>query len=376
MVTLAIPALLYSFLANPHMDTPIATNALNTALQPHNWKLLDRQWSNTGYVSILESSEAQYRVMRCDHSLLGGEWLLTPERRKEGWKVNEPIYVAFEMLEAVRLIETKTPVSDSAAQALVIGLGIGTAPKALMAHGINTTIVELDPVVHQFATKYFDLPGVHTAVLQDAVSWVDRQAAQDTSEQQQPKYDYIIHDVFTGGAEPLALFTDEFIRNLRSLLNPDGSIAINYAGDTSMDLTSRILNTIDRAFDGQCRIYRDTSSTESTTDTSTPSEAAAEEDFLNMVIFCRNAPSSGPITFRRPTPSDYLGSQSRAHYLLPKADHEIDFPLRKEADSPRHETEILRRGEEGDWSGQQIESAVRHWRIMRKVVPDVVWELW
>ena len=48
----------------------------------------------------------QYRMMRCDHSLLGGEWLLTDRRRKsEGWEVSEPIYAVFELLEAVRLME-------------------------------------------------------------------------------------------------------------------------------------------------------------------------------------------------------------------------------------------------------------------------------
>lgn len=40
------------------------------------------------------------------------------------------------------------------------------------------------------------------------------------------KYDYIVHDVFTGGAEPLELFTLEFLRDLKSLLKEDGVIAI------------------------------------------------------------------------------------------------------------------------------------------------------
>ena len=39
-------------------------------------------------------------------------------------------------------------------------------------------------------------------------------------------YDYIIHDVFTGGAEPIDLFTREFIMGLSDLLTPDGIIAI------------------------------------------------------------------------------------------------------------------------------------------------------
>ncbi|KAJ4331385.1 hypothetical protein N0V85_009957, partial [Neurospora sp. IMI 360204] len=40
------------------------------------------------------------------------------------------------------------------------------------------------------------------------------------------QFDYIIHDVFTGGAEPVALFTYEFLQNLNSLLKPDGVVAI------------------------------------------------------------------------------------------------------------------------------------------------------
>jgi spermidine synthase len=41
-----------------------------------------------------------------------------------------------------------------------------------------------------------------------------------------PKYDYIVHDVFTGGVEPADLFTVEFIKGLGSLLKDDGAIAI------------------------------------------------------------------------------------------------------------------------------------------------------
>lgn len=40
------------------------------------------------------------------------------------------------------------------------------------------------------------------------------------------QYDYIVHDVFTGGAEPVDLFTVEFLGNLHKLLKPDGAIAI------------------------------------------------------------------------------------------------------------------------------------------------------
>lgn len=92
----------------------------------------------------------------------------------------------------------------------------------MVAHGIHTTVVEIDPVVHDFAIKYFDLPANHTPVIQDAVQFV----SQVPRHGNQGSYDYIIHDVFTGGAEPAELFTLEFLSGLHALLKPDGIIAI------------------------------------------------------------------------------------------------------------------------------------------------------
>lgn len=102
------------------------------------------------------------------------------------------------------------------------GLGIGTTPAALIKHGIDTTIVEIDPVVHKFATQYFNLPSNHVAAIEDATKFVKRAQMSTPS----PQYDYIIHDVFTGGAEPAELFTIEFLKDLSSLLKDDGVIAI------------------------------------------------------------------------------------------------------------------------------------------------------
>ena len=101
------------------------------------------------------------------------------------------------------------------------GLGSGTASLGHDSSWCSTTIVEIDPVVHGFATKYFRLPENHRAILRNAVDFAEESVANDTE-----KYDYIIHDVFTGGVEPAALFTVEFLENLRFLLKDDGVIAI------------------------------------------------------------------------------------------------------------------------------------------------------
>lgn len=100
------------------------------------------------------------------------------------------------------------------------GLGIGTTPAALIAHGISTTVVEIDPVVYDFALKYFTLPIPNEVIIEDAVS-----VAANLAEQGK-KFNYIVHDVFTGGAEPVELFTAEFLMDLNKILEPGGVIAI------------------------------------------------------------------------------------------------------------------------------------------------------
>ena len=75
--------------------------------------------------------------------------------------------------------------------------------------------------MHKYAIKYFGLPANHDPYIQDAITFVESHR-----DDQSGKYDFIIHDVFTGGAEPLELFTAEFIAGLANLLRDDGAIAI------------------------------------------------------------------------------------------------------------------------------------------------------
>lgn len=115
LLLLAVPALLHSAMLNTHVMTEQSTLALNDTMQAQNWTLLDRRESLTGYLSVIESNDRGFRVMRCDHSLLGGEWVMI-----QGKRAAEPIYGVFVMLEAVRLVETKDTVADKDASALVV----------------------------------------------------------------------------------------------------------------------------------------------------------------------------------------------------------------------------------------------------------------
>lgn len=347
----AIPALYHTAAVNTMCVT---TPALNETLSFSNYTLLARQESNTGYISILESKTEGYRVMRCDHSLLGGEWQRAPkgfEHLDLGYK--EPVYAIFVTMEAVRLVDP--PPKNPKPRALAIGLGIGTAVNGLLSHGVETDLVELDPVVYKYAKEFFALKLNHTAYIEDAIGFVKREASKERNRKQ---YEFILHDVFTGGAVPANLFTGEFFSDLGTLLTADGVIAINWAGDLKLQAAKSIIMTVMSTFNN-CRVFRE----------DMPEEyvETAAVDFTNMVIFCTR--SEKPYTFRAPTRADFLGSYAREQYLFPKYEINLEHYF-----SNSSKGILLNDRSIGSLVEWQQTSALGHWKVIRTVVPPTVWE--
>ncbi|KAI9675532.1 MAG: hypothetical protein M1829_003336 [Trizodia sp. TS-e1964] len=346
-----------------HIPNHQGNLVLNHTLQNHfQYQILARHESVTGYISVLESIKDHFRVLRCDHSLLGGEWLEPPRDHKGTTNVPEPVFAIFVMMEAVRLVTTQTPMPvedtegdvlisqkvDSESSALLIGLGIGTSATAFLKHNISTTIVEIDPIIHKYAQQFFSLPPNHTAEIRDALSFVEEALDLPT------RYDYIIHDVFTGGAEPASLFTLEFIASLNTLLQPAGVIAINYAGDISQPAAHLIVRTIKAVFPS-CRIFREDAP-----------PVSPGPDLTNMVIFC--VKPNIDFTFREPIERDFLESHARRHYLLPKYEIPDDVWERDGG--------VLRKGNLEPLTSYAVKGARAHWSIMRQILPPKIWELW
>jgi hypothetical protein len=115
---ISLPPMIHTMFANPHYESSYAVKVLNETLAANNFTLLERRDSLTGYISVLESEESQYRVLRCDHSLLGGEWLVNEKRSAYGQTGRETIYSVFTMLESVRLVEGTSKKPDSEKNAL------------------------------------------------------------------------------------------------------------------------------------------------------------------------------------------------------------------------------------------------------------------
>jgi len=108
-----LPILIY-VLSQPHV-LPGVTDGLLARLPPE-YTYLARQESITGMITVVENSVAGYRVLKCDHSLLGGLWtgikkreleeeLLLGDLDSRSVDEAESVYTAFYLQEAARLVE-------------------------------------------------------------------------------------------------------------------------------------------------------------------------------------------------------------------------------------------------------------------------------
>lgn len=129
-LTWALIPTLHTILWNPHSTISLPTQRLNNLLVQQNFFLVARQESLTGYLSVLENVQHGYRLMRCDHSILGGNWIAGvgswpggENSSIEVGRLAEPVYAAFVMLEAIRLVRDQdkpvfTGIGDNQAKAL------------------------------------------------------------------------------------------------------------------------------------------------------------------------------------------------------------------------------------------------------------------
>lgn len=386
----AIPLVLTVLLnLNPALRSPTLVNSIvtpyNSATYP--LRILNSTQSKTGVVVVGEilppadmSSTPLHsiRYLRASHSLLGGVWIgdsvatldsFPPLTDQDGTPLGDSIYSAFVLQEAVRLVNS-TPQGRKGEcnNALIIGLGTGISANAFAQHGIATTIVEIDPAVYDAARQYFGLsdPGNNNVFLQDARGWVrSRRAMVEAEDPFAIKYDVVVHDCFSGGGVPEHLFSIEFWNDLKTILSPEGVVAVNFAGKLASDSSQAILVTLLRAF-GQCRAFHD--------HVEPISMEHFHSNFVNIVFFC--TPSPTPLTFRSAVEEDYLHSYLRRHILSSLDKREINHAQFGDSSiwSATMEEKFVLTDAHNTLNTWQEGEALDHWKLMREMVPDVVWE--
>src|SRR5690606_34971179 len=170
--------------------------------------ILHRSRSLYGDLAVVEDetrASSKLRLLRSDQSFVGAHWM----------ELDQPAFGFVHLLEAVRLA------NPTGKDMLLIGLGIGSLSNELADDGVRTDIVEIDREIVRLAREYFSYVPTGAVHVQDARTFVRRSEA---------KYDYIVHDTFTGGSMPEHLLSAEFLEQTRRLLRPRGILALNLVG--------------------------------------------------------------------------------------------------------------------------------------------------
>ena len=201
---------------------------------PSGFSILDRSQSFYGLVEVIEDNNRAVRFLRSDHSIIGAQFV------SDG----SPAFAFVHVLEAVRFLR------PNARDALQIGLGIGSLPRALSSRGIRFDAVEIDPSVVRFAKQYFGfLPNgdVHE---EDARTYLRHT---------QHRYDVVVHDTFTGGTTPEHLLSLEVLQRIHAILRPGGVLALNFIGyhvGEQAEASFAVARTIGAVF-AHVRVFRD-----------------------------------------------------------------------------------------------------------------------
>lgn len=95
-------------------------------------------------------------------------------------------------------------------------------------HGVPTTVVEIDPAVYNVSRQFFGLPdlGDDHVFIEDARQYVRKKKTQLEEGAKDPKFTYVIHDLFSGGGVPSHLFTSQFWGELKAIMHPEGVVAV------------------------------------------------------------------------------------------------------------------------------------------------------
>lgn len=179
-----------------------------------------------GWVRVVDKKDENLRYLLADASTIGAESLIT----------GQP------MLSYQEIVKLVTAFNRDGRDLLLVGLGSGHLVTSLAEEGIRTDAIEIDPLVVEAAEKFFNYQPTGETIVGDARYQIKKI---------KKKYDFIVHDCFTGGAEPVHLLSREMITELKSMLKPGGVLAINFVGFNKKQKDNPVKSvayTIDQVF--------------------------------------------------------------------------------------------------------------------------------
>jgi MFS family permease len=213
---------------------PFLTRTTSPPPLPPGLSVIDRAHSLYGLVEVIQDDTRHVRLLRSDHSVIGAQFVPS----------GAPAFAFIHILESIRFLR---PNAQSAVQ---LGLGIGSLPLALQSRGLKVDVVEIDPTVIRFAVAHFGFNTRGDTFEEDARTFINRAPK---------RYDFVVHDTFTGGTTPEHLLSIEVVRGLRNILVPNGVVALNFVGHADGEdaaAASAVARTLREVFH-HVRVFRD-----------------------------------------------------------------------------------------------------------------------
>lgn len=192
--------------------------------------IVDGNQTDRGVVLVVDDTTKGWRLLVTRRSIIGGQWLGT----------DESIFTAFVVMTAAQFAR---PQADAY---LLVGMGVGSAPKSLQTAGKTVDVVEISPAVVEFAEKHFGFKTNGKVHVKDALDFYQ--------EKHRKKYDVIIQDTFDGGEIQPRLLAKETLTTIKSkVLSKNGLFVFNFVGfarGTRMEMepTLSVLATLRSVF--------------------------------------------------------------------------------------------------------------------------------
>lgn len=181
----------------------------------HGFKVIHEEESVYGWVRVVDDQKHNVRLLLSDSSVLSAISL-----------ANGQTLLGYQTI--IGLLPLFRP---AAHDGLLIGLGGGHIALDLKSKGLVVDTIEIDPAIADASLKYFNFKPTGDFIVGDA---------RYETKKLNKRYDFIIHDCFTGGSEPTHLLTIEMLRQLRGLLSTQGILALNYVGFTKGEGTEAV----------------------------------------------------------------------------------------------------------------------------------------
>lgn len=180
-----------------------------------------------GWVRVVDQPDKNIRWLMSDGSTIGAASLSTGNG----------------LLAYQQFVSLIPAFNHEASNALVIGLGAGHLLNYFSAQDIETDAIEIDQAVVDAAINHFNFESSGDVIVGDARYEIKRM---------DKRYDFIVHDCFTGGSDPSHLLSKEMFQSLQARLSDDGIIAITVVGfvkgENSAPAAS-IARTLDAVFE-------------------------------------------------------------------------------------------------------------------------------